>query len=172
MSEVDKSNIQVPRLTAHFSLAEMVASETAARQNIRNEPSATVIRNLELLCVSILEPARAAVGALHINSGYRSPALNAAVGGSPTSAHKFGCAADVVPLKVRKMDFARWVKANCDFDQIILEFGGMVKSPVVGSKTVIYEPAWIHAGIRAGNKNNRRQVLRIMSGTGYQSFSL
>lgn len=141
-------------LTEHFSLVEFVTSQTAERYGIDNTPSPQIIERLTLLCVEVLEPARAAVGPLRISSGYRCPELNAQVGGSVTSAHPQGYAADVVPLAVSKKTFAKWIKTNCDYDQIILEFG---------ERSMSGEPAWIHVSC---DPRTRRQVLRIYAGSG------
>src|SRR6185436_7541553 len=111
------------KLGPHFSLWEFVTSQTGERQQIDNTPTDEVIANLRTLCTTILEPARAALGPLRISSGYRSAALNAVIGGSKSSAHMLGYAADVIPLSTTKTSFAKWVAANCNFDQIILEFG-------------------------------------------------
>jgi zinc D-Ala-D-Ala carboxypeptidase len=73
------------QLSDHFALWEFTTSQEAERQHIDNTPSAEVISHLRTLCGQILEPARAALGPLRISSGYRSPALNAAVGGSRNS---------------------------------------------------------------------------------------
>ena len=73
------------KLSEHFELVEFLVSETAARQGIANEPTPEVIDNLRRLCESVLEPLRVKIGRpVVITSGYRSPALNRAVGGSPT----------------------------------------------------------------------------------------
>lgn len=140
------------RLSEHFQLSEFTISQTAARRGINNNPNEVVVVRLKRLCELILEPARAALGAMRISSGYRCPALNAAIGGSRTSAHMLGYAADVNPLGVSKLEFARWVIAHCGFDQIILEFG----TPT--------EPAWIHVSC---DPRGRGQVLRTVGGGGY-----
>jgi hypothetical protein len=145
------------QLSQHFKLGEFVISETAERKGIDNTPTDEIVDRLRTLCQSILEPARTQVGALHINSGYRSPALNAAIGGSSSSAHMIGYAADVVPLGTTKVAFAKWVKANCTFDQIILEFG------------TIAEPAWIHV---SADPRARGEVLRKLANTGYELIQL
>jgi hypothetical protein len=124
-------------LSRHFTLAEFVVSETAARRGLDNTPTEVVVNRLRILCDTILEPARAMFGPLHIASGYRAPKLNRLVGGSATSAHLFGYAADVVPLRVSKLEFADWLRQHCRFDQIILEFG---------TKD---EPAWVHVSCDA-----------------------
>jgi hypothetical protein len=140
------------KLTKHFQLSEFTASQTAERKGIDNTPSEEIIANLRTLCEQILEPARVALGPLKISSGYRSPKLNQAIGGSKTSAHLQGFAADVIPIKASKMAFAKWVKAHCEFDQIILEYGKKD------------EPAWIHV---SSDPRNRKLVLQILKGTGY-----
>jgi len=144
------------RLSKNFKLEEFITSQTASRRDISNQPTNDHVVRLKRLCEHVLQPARDALGPLTVSSGYRSPMLNAAVGGSRTSQHMRGEAADI--LCADKLGFARWVKNNCDFDQIILEFG--TKS----------NPSWIHVSYRKGV--NRRQVLRILRGTGYQNVSI
>lgn len=144
-------------MTDHFSLAELTDSQTAARLGLDNTPSPEIVDNLRLLCTTILEPARMALGPLRISSGYRAPAVNAAVGGDPDSAHLHGFAADVIPLAVGKLTFARWVATCVPFDQVICEYGTRE------------EPAWIHVSAASPL---RAQVLRILAGTGYEPASL
>lgn len=134
------------QLSEHFKLWEFVTSQTAARHGINNTPPKVVVDRLSILCQQILEPARQAVGPLRISSGYRCPALNRAVGGSKTSAHMQGYAADVIPLNASKLEFANWVKSHCHFDQIILEYGTRSN------------PSWIHISC---DLKRRRQVFRI-----------
>lgn len=110
-------------LTTNFQLKEFIVSSTADRLGIDNTSTPGEIRNLRTLCEQILQPARDALSSLKINSGFRSAALNVAVGGSLTSAHRKGFAADVFPISVGTRELAVWVKNNREFDQIILEFG-------------------------------------------------
>ena len=80
----------------YFKLEELLGSDTALALNIENLPSRSIVENLRVLAVSALDPIREAWGQpLVVNSGYRSPQLNAAVGGVPTSAHMDGCAVDI-----------------------------------------------------------------------------
>ena len=80
----------------YFSIPELTSSPTASRLGIDNTPSPKVISNLKALVEKILDPLRAAYGRpIHVNSGYRSHALNHAVGGVPTSQHLLGEAADI-----------------------------------------------------------------------------
>ena len=131
-------------LTEHFTLEEMTFSQTATRKGIKNTPSAEHIKNLTKLCKEILEPARAKFGAIQVNSGYRSIALNKTIGGSSSSAHCLGYAADIVPLQATKLQLAQWMSINCPFDQIIMEFGEPKN------------PNWIHVSC---DPRHRKQVL-------------
>ncbi|MBG1265660.1 peptidase M15 [Nostoc sp. WHI] len=138
-------------LSTNFKLWEFVISPTADLLRVDNTPTPGEIRNLERLCQQILQPARDALGPLKINSGFRSEELNKAVGGANNSAHRQGLAADVVPLNVGTKQLAKWVNDNCEFDQIILEFG------------TLDNPRWIHL---SAEPRNRRQVLRATSSSG------
>lgn len=133
------------RLTANFSLEEFITSTTADRLGIVNTPNTIEIANLRELCVQILQPARSVLGPIRVSSGFRSAALNAAVGGVPNSAHRLGFAADVIPLEVSTLELAKWIKSNTTFDQVILEFG----TPQV--------PNWIHV---SADPRSRMEVLR------------
>lgn len=143
------------KLSENFQLWEFVTSQTAQRKGIDNTPTEQIITHLEYLCATVLEPAREALGSLMVSSGYRCPELNMLVGGSPTSTHTIGFAADIIPKKASKMDFAKWVVKNTKFDQVILEFGK------------INDPSWIHV---SADPRNRKQVLRILTGTGYKNY--
>ena len=85
------------RLSEHFTLEEFVRSRKAQARGIKNEPPAEAVEGLKLLVQHILEPLRQAWGQpIFITSGYRSPALNRAVGGAHNSQHCLGQAADIV----------------------------------------------------------------------------
>ena len=88
------------RLSPHFTLGELVRSQTAERvpalREAQMNPPPEVITNLEGLVSRTLEPTRRGVGLpLHVTSGFRSPALNRRVGGAPSSQHIVGQAADL-----------------------------------------------------------------------------
>ncbi|PYS96327.1 MAG: hypothetical protein DMF65_13185 [Acidobacteria bacterium] len=136
-------------LSEHFKLSEFVLSQTAQRKGIDNTPPPEVVERLKTLCADILEPARAALGPLRISSGFRCEKLNVTIGGSKTSAHCLGYAADVSPLNTTHKDFARWVRDNCQYDQIILEYG----TP--------QDPAWIHVSC---DPRARKQILKTAPG--------
>ena len=145
------------QLSPHFLLEEFIISQTAERRGIDNTPTNQIVSRLRQLCAQILEPARVALGSLRISSGYRCPPLNAAVGGSTTSAHVLGYAADVLPVASSKHAFAVWVRDHCAFDQIIMEYGESVNNP-----------AWVHVSC---DPHARREILRASAG-GYSEAHL
>lgn len=112
------------KLSEHFTLEELTFSATAQRKQIDNKPPADVLENMKRLAAG-LEEVRAALGnkPMRINSGYRSPKLNRAVGGARLSAHMAGYAADFVcpefgsPLKIVKALAATGIQ----FDKLIQE---------------------------------------------------
>jgi hypothetical protein len=111
------------QLTENFSLNEMIKSETALRHGLDNNPDETIIENLRTLCTYVLQPLRTAYGRpITVNSGYRAPAVNAAVGGSKTSDHCRGQAADIEIAGVANADLANYIAQYFKFTQLILEF--------------------------------------------------
>lgn len=111
------------KLTNNFSLAEMIKSETALRKDLDNTPDDQVVANLKMLCEQILQPLRDVwQTGIKVNSGYRSPEVNASVGGSRTSDHCHGYAADIEIPGVPNADLAQYIADNFDFTQVILEF--------------------------------------------------
>lgn len=127
-------------LTPHFTLQEFLASQVATRRGIDNTPSASVLNNLERLA-NLLEHVRALVGKpIIISSGYRSPKLNAAVGGAPNSAHLSGLAADINAIGLTPLQLATSIRdSKVPFDQLI------------------HEGTWVHIGLTDGAP--RREVL-------------
>jgi zinc D-Ala-D-Ala carboxypeptidase len=107
------------KLSANFSLAEL--TKTNVRQ-FDNTPSMQVIDNLQALVDNVLQPIRNKFGQVTVTSGYRSPEVNKAIGGSATSDHCFGFAADFEVAGVDNKELARWVADNLKFKQLILEF--------------------------------------------------
>lgn len=115
-------------LTPNFPLALLTRSETAEQHGIDNSPPAEVIANLAILAAG-LEAVQSLLGhPLEISSGYRCPALNERVGGSHTSQHVRGLAADFVcPGYGTPLEVARAIGASAiAYDQCILEFGRWV----------------------------------------------
>lgn len=104
-------------LSTHFALAEFEVTHTG----LPNDVPPGLIPNLQALCEKVLEPIRAHFGAVTINSGYRAPAVNAAVGGAPTSQHTKGEAADIEVPGHSNFEVATWIRDHVQFDQMILE---------------------------------------------------
>ena len=110
-------------LTANFTLAEMVKSDTALRHDMDNTPGEAEIENLKRLCEKVLQPVREHFKTgVKVNSGFRHPDVNAKVGGSKTSDHCKGQAADIEIPGIPNADLAKWITENLDFTQVILEF--------------------------------------------------
>lgn len=110
-------------LTEHFNIYEMCKSETALRRGLDNRPPPFVIENLTLLCINVLEPVRNHFNApVKVTSGYRSPDVNVAVGGSRNSDHTRGMAADIEIPGLPNYDLALFIAENLQFTQLILEF--------------------------------------------------
>ncbi len=112
------------RLSDHFLLDEFLVSSTASRLGISNEPESDHLDNIKEYLVPGLEKARSILGdrAIVITSAYRSPRVNRAVGGTPTSAHPKGYAADIRVAGLSHLTVARTLAASdLDFDQMILE---------------------------------------------------
>ncbi|OEZ68179.1 peptidase M15 [Janthinobacterium sp. HH103] len=138
-------------LSPHFGLAELVASQVATRQGIDNAPAPAIVANLTRLA-ALLEQVRALVGApIAISSGYRSPALNKAVGGAASSAHVLGLAADISTAKLAPKALALLIRqSDIAFDQLI------------------YEGTWVHIALSASAP--RRQVLTAKFAGGGVSY--
>jgi len=110
-------------LTKNFSLHEMTKSETALRKNIPNIPTKNTLANLKTLAEKVLQPVRDHYGVgVKVNSGYRSPDVNTAVGGSRTSDHCKGMAADIEIAGLPNAELAQYIKDNLKYTQLILEF--------------------------------------------------
>ena len=135
------------KLSSNFTLSELCKSETAARKGIDNTPPEEVINNLSTLCAMVLQKVRDKLGVVMVTSGYRSPELNKAIGGSTTSDHCKGLAADFEVVGFDNKELALWIKDNLHFKQLILEFyeDGQPNS------------GWVHCSFEEGN--NKCEVL-------------
>ena len=148
------------KLSKNFTLNEFLKSNVATRKGISNEPTAEGIKQMQTLCQSLLQPIRDGLGPLCINSGWRSVALNKALGGAyriidgkykATSQHCKGQAADLKFVdsegcvdNQQIWDFV--LESGLEFDQMINEF----------------DYAWIHISFNKGN--NRKQLLEAYRG--------
>ena len=142
-------------LTTNFTLAEMCKSETALRHDIPNEPGEKEIGNIKLLCEKVLQPVRDHYGkGVKVNSGFRHPDVNAKVGGSKTSDHCRGQAADIEIPGVANAELAEWIRDNLDFQQLILEF----------YTPGIPDSGWVHVSYVA--EDNKKQVLTAVKKDG------
>lgn len=129
----------------YFTIEELCRSETARIRGIDNTPTEEVRKNLMALVDNVLDPLREWYGKpIYVNSGYRCPALNKAVGGVANSQHLTGQAADIdVNDRAENRRLMKHIEDSLDFDQLIWENGG----------------AWVHVSYRPDGRN-RRQVLR------------
>ena len=135
------------RLTKHVSYKEGVHSITALRLGLKNDPSDKHLQNMKLLSEKIFEPLRTHVGGpIKINSFYRGPELNKAIGGSEKSQHCHGQAMDIDDTFGHASNAAMfdWIRANLDYDQMIWEFG------------TDENPDWVHVSyVDPGSNRNR-----------------
>lgn len=134
------------KLSQHFTLAQLIHSDTARQRGIDNTPPAALLANLQRLAAG-LDAVQTLLGhPLDISSAYRCPRLNEAVGGTAQSQHCQGLAADFVcPGFGEPLDVAQAIAASTvDFDQCILEFG-----------------RWVHLSF---SPTPRRRLLSIYSG--------
>jgi len=135
-------------LSKNFTLAEMTKSETALRHDMDNTPGEKEIGNLKLLCERVLQPIRDHYGkGVKVNSGFRHPEVNAKVGGSKTSDHCLGQAADIEIPGVPNAELAEWIKDNLEFRQLILEF----------YTPGIPDSGWVHVSYVL--EDNKKQVM-------------
>ena len=113
-------------ISKHISYRESVYSNTATRRGIDNNPNDEQLENMELIAKEVFEPLRDWVdGPIKINSFFRSPELNTAIGGSSKSQHCKGQAMDIDDTfgRVTNAEMYHWIKDHMDFDQMIWEFG-------------------------------------------------
>ena len=137
-------------ISKHISYKEGVHSNTATRRGINNTPDDEQLNNMELLANEVFEPLRDYVGGpIKINSFFRCPELNTAIGGSKTSQHCKGQAMDIDDTfgRMTNAEMYHWIKENLDFDQMIWEFGDDDN------------PNWVHISYVSKDKNRNRCLL-------------
>ena len=141
------------KLSAHFTLAEMVVSQTASRKGIDNTPGPNEIAALKQLCEKVLEPVRVHFDRpVIVTSGFRSITLNKKIGGSATSQHCEGKAADFTVPGVSNYELCKWMERNLDYDQLIYEYG---------------ESGWVHVSYEVPFRNmelTKRRGVRYIPG--------
>jgi hypothetical protein len=146
------------QLTRNFSLHELTKSETALRHDMENEPGSVEIANLVDLAAKVLQPIRDHYAkGVKVNSGFRHPDVNAKVGGSRTSDHCKGMAADIEIPGVANAELAQWVKDNLEFTQLILEFytPGI---PDSGWVHISYDPKQLKKQVMTATKRDGKTV--------------
>ena len=137
-------------ISKHITYAEAIHSQTAKRKCIDNTPNITQVDNMKVLAEKIFEPLREWVGGpIKVNSFFRSPELNEAIGGSKTSQHCKGQAIDIDYVYGYKTnaEMYAWIKENLNFDQMIWEFGTDMN------------PNWIHISY-VSEEDNRNRCLK------------
>jgi len=149
-------------ISKHISNKESVYSRTALRKGIDNTPTEEHRENMIKLAEEVFEPLRAYVGGpIKINSFYRSPELNKAIGGSSKSQHCNGQAIDIDDTfgRMSNAEMYEFIKENLDFDQIIWEFGDDTN------------PDWVHVSY-VSPKENRNRCLKAYKENGKTKYSV
>ena len=137
-------------ISKHISYKESVYSTTATRRGIENTPNDEQLDNMELVAEEVFEPLRAYVGGpIKINSFFRCPELNKAIGGSSRSQHCKGQAIDIDDTfgRMTNAEMYHFIKEHLNFDQLIWEFGDNDN------------PNWIHVSF-VSNEENRNRCLK------------
>jgi hypothetical protein len=143
------------KLSDNFTLAEFIKSQTALRLDIDNTPDEEHLESAMALFGVVVQPVRDHFGPTTINSGYRGPELNKAVGGSSKSQHCKGEAVDIECPGVANYDIAKWIEDNLEYDQLILEF----------YTPGIPDSGWVHVSYKDSD-DNRKQSLTAMKENG------
>ena len=147
-------------ISEHVSYREGVYSTTATRREIDNTPNDEQLNNMETIAEKVFEPLREWVGgAIKINSFFRCPELNKAIGGSSKSQHCQGQAIDIDDTYgiVANSEMYHYIKENLDFDQLIWEFGDDDN------------PNWIHVSY-VSKEDNRNRCLKAYKEQGKSKY--
>jgi zinc D-Ala-D-Ala carboxypeptidase len=149
-------------LSKNLSLAEMISSESAKRNGIKNEPTAEHLDNMKKLATNVFQPIRDHFNTpIHISSGYRSLALNKAIKGSLSSQHCSGEAMDIDMdgTDITNAKIFNYIKDNLVFDQLIWEFG------------TDKNPDWVHVSYESKGKQ-RKQILKAIKKNGKTAYTI
>ena len=147
-------------ISKHISYNEGVYSTTATRRGIDNSPNNEQLDNMELVADEVFEPLREWVGGpIKINSFFRCPELNTAIGGSSKSQHCKGQAIDIDDTfhKATNAEMYHYIKEHLDFDQIIWEFGDDDN------------PDWVHVSY-VSPEDNRGRCLKAYKNNGKTKY--
>ena len=150
------------KISKHISYKEGVYSRTDVRKDIDNTPNEEQLDCMELLAEKVFEPLREWVGGpIKINSFFRCPKLNKAIGGSSRSQHCKGQAVDIDDTfgVVSNADMYYWIKNNLDFDQMILVFGDDDN------------PNWVHISY-VSPEDNRNRCLKAYKENGKTKYKI
>jgi|LakMenE18May11ns_1017448.scaffolds.fasta_scaffold9877340_2 zinc D-Ala-D-Ala carboxypeptidase len=143
-------------VSKNFFLDEFTYSPTAKSFKMNNEPNAEAKANLRNIIKKIAQPVRDNFKKpLKINSGYRSPQVNVAVGGASKSQHTTGEAIDIEIEGVSNKVLADWIDKNLEYDQLILEF----YNPMQGVNS-----GWVHVSLRKTGKNRKNKLVAYKDG--------
>mgnify|MGYP003677886256 CR=1 FL=1 len=149
-------------ISKHISDKEGMYSNTAIRRGLDNTPNEEQLSNMRLVANRIFEPLRTYVnGPIKINSFFRSPKLNKAIGGSSKSQHCHGQAIDLDDTfgEMTNIEMYKFIKAHMDFDQLIWEFGDNDN------------PSWVHISY-VSPEENRNRCLRAYKKNGRTKYKV
>ena len=154
------------QLSKNLSLNEVIKSNTALRRGIDNTPNEEHLKNLKYVAEKVFQPIREHFGVpIYISSGYRSQALNEAIGGSPRSFHSHGMALDLDQdgrnKGVSNADVFYYIKNNLQFTELIWEFGDEDN------------PNWVHVAIAPGREDEKKIKIaeRVNGKTTYSTWN-
>ena len=149
-------------ISKHISYKEATYSRTATRLDIDNEPNDKQMNNMCLIAEEVFEPLRMWVGGpIKINSFFRSPELNTAIGGSSKSQHCHGQAIDLDDTfgRATNAEMYEFIKKHLDFDQMIWEFGDDDN------------PDWVHVSY-VSEEENRNRCLKAYKEKGKTKYAV
>jgi zinc D-Ala-D-Ala carboxypeptidase len=137
------------KISTNITFEEATHSQAATRLRFSNMPDADTLSRMKLVASEVFEKVRGHFGVpIRISSFYRCPEVNKAIGGSATSQHMRGEAIDIQGTgNLTNKQIYDYIKAKCDFDQLIWEYGNDIN------------PAWVHVSYK--KSGNRKQILRV-----------